>query len=321
MIFLIINRYASIIALLMVGVLSLQSVTASAETSNTIGKSVQQFGALGDSKTDDTQAIQKALDFAANNKSGNPVIFPSGGYVISRPLVVPRNVDMIGTGLGFSSSLIPINGDAIWLKGATQPGGFVFRNKIASLTINMRRAKTGKGIVAEHAYNLKLIDVFIYEVADVGVEIIDGKHITLDNVIVYGKNEQQGKGIKIVDSIVNMNNIDLENMAIGLELGPDQQDTTAVSVFGGFIERFGQYGIHILNQSHNTFIGLNIQADHPQKKPVLVANNTPQKNTNNTFIGGFIGYAKPISKQIKMPNTSLNTFQLIEQGQVINVGE
>ena len=132
---------------------------------------VKQFGAKGDAKTDDTKAIQKALDYAAEKNLGNPVIFPHGGYVISSPLIMPRNVDLVGSGIGFFSSIIPVNCDGIWIKGELQDGGYSFRNKIQSLNINMNRSTKGNAIIIEKAYNIKMSDVFIYNVPEIGIYI------------------------------------------------------------------------------------------------------------------------------------------------------
>jgi hypothetical protein len=271
-----------------------------------MGASVKQFGALGDGKADDTAAIQKALDFASTHKEATPVLLPSGSYVISKPLIMPRNVDLVGQGVGFTSSIIPINCDAILMSGATQEGGYAFRNKLQGFTINMRRSSSGKAIVIEKAYNIKLSEIFIYDAPDIGIQVSSAKHVTFEHVIVYGAGVKKGIGIKVSNSVVNMYNIDIENIDTGLEVGPDQQALTSVSVFGGFIERFGRYGVHILKSSHNTFIGLNIQADQANKEPVNIERDLSAKESDaqnaNKFLGGFIGYAPSVihPKEIKL---------------------
>ena len=56
---------------------------------------VTSYGARGDSTTDDTTAIQAAIDAAKAmgnaNSSGAIVYFPSGVYRVTSPLVLPRN--------------------------------------------------------------------------------------------------------------------------------------------------------------------------------------------------------------------------------------
>lgn len=57
---------------------------------------VKDFGAKGDGVTDDTAAIQKALDFAES--ICGDVYFPSGVYIISAMLRLPDFVGMLGNG-------------------------------------------------------------------------------------------------------------------------------------------------------------------------------------------------------------------------------
>ena len=52
-------------------------------------KTVRDFGAVGNGKTDDTLAIQRAIDA----KTGD-ILFPRGVYLITRPLVV--DLDAVG---------------------------------------------------------------------------------------------------------------------------------------------------------------------------------------------------------------------------------
>ncbi len=49
--------------------------------------SVKDFGAVGDGVTDDTAAIQAALDAAKIN--GDALFFPEGRYIVSSPLILP----------------------------------------------------------------------------------------------------------------------------------------------------------------------------------------------------------------------------------------
>lgn len=58
--------------------------------------SVAQFGALGDGKTDDTAAFQKALD-AAGKTGGGTVSAPSGNYFFAGHLTLPDGVCLEGT--------------------------------------------------------------------------------------------------------------------------------------------------------------------------------------------------------------------------------
>jgi len=50
--------------------------------------SVKDFGAVGDGVTDDTSAIQAALD------AGKPVVASKGDYRVTSPLILPNNLDL-----------------------------------------------------------------------------------------------------------------------------------------------------------------------------------------------------------------------------------
>lgn len=57
---------------------------------------VRIHGATGDGTTDDSFAIQEAID-AAEAIDGGTVFFPTGTYLVNRELTINRNVNLIGT--------------------------------------------------------------------------------------------------------------------------------------------------------------------------------------------------------------------------------
>jgi hypothetical protein len=73
---------------------SLQSDIAYASTV----LNVKKYGAFGNGSTDDTAAIQTAID--ALPEAGGQVFIPSGTYVISSSLVLAEGVQLVGTGPG-----------------------------------------------------------------------------------------------------------------------------------------------------------------------------------------------------------------------------
>ncbi len=89
---------AGLAAPLMGGGLAMALPAASEPPSGGLGEpylNVRKFGAHGNGKTDDTAAIQKALD-AAGKQSGNVVLLPTGDYLIKGSLNVPANVTLQG---------------------------------------------------------------------------------------------------------------------------------------------------------------------------------------------------------------------------------
>src|SRR5258708_28945381 len=68
---------------------------AAAAAPNPDQYSVRDFGAVGDGKTDDTAAFQKALD-AAHQAGGGVVYAPRGNYFFAGHLSVPAAVTLRG---------------------------------------------------------------------------------------------------------------------------------------------------------------------------------------------------------------------------------
>ena len=68
------------------------------------GINVRHFGATGDGQTDDTDAFQKAIDYATNHNHSS-VFVPAGKYVITKELTL-NFISLFGEGL-ISSTLVP----------------------------------------------------------------------------------------------------------------------------------------------------------------------------------------------------------------------
>ena len=96
-------------AILILVILLIASIPASAKDQPLVGQpssakamegmkgvySVASFGAKKDGKTNDTAAIQKALD-AADKDGGGIVFLPTGNYMVKTHLSIPANVTLQG---------------------------------------------------------------------------------------------------------------------------------------------------------------------------------------------------------------------------------
>ncbi len=80
--------------------------------------SVKDFGAVGDGVTDDTTAIQAAIDSLGND--GGTILFPEGVYVISATLNLTKKTHLIGDGgyflNQFTDNTYTVGGTTIKLK-------------------------------------------------------------------------------------------------------------------------------------------------------------------------------------------------------------
>lgn len=72
------------------------------------------FGVVGDSHTDDTDALQRSIDEAASKDNkfggGGTVILPKGVFLTTSPLIIPAGITV--TGQGYGSSPLAISFDA-----------------------------------------------------------------------------------------------------------------------------------------------------------------------------------------------------------------
>ncbi len=88
----------SIIAMILAGLCSFGETAYAQETSSSAADdtvNVRRFGAVGDGKTDDTAAFQKALD-AVGQAGGGTVYAPRGNYFFAGHLNVPNAVTLAG---------------------------------------------------------------------------------------------------------------------------------------------------------------------------------------------------------------------------------
>src|SRR5690606_27822425 len=100
---------------------------------------------------------------------------------------------------------------AIEIVGAHEPGGYSFRNRIDSITIVMKDAKSKEAIIISETYTVTLSEVFVYDAGLAGIRIENSNHVRLDDISVYGTDTGIGEGIVITDSTVNAYNINVEN--------------------------------------------------------------------------------------------------------------
>ncbi|PPE71807.1 hypothetical protein C3942_21670 [Solimonas fluminis] len=73
--------------------------------------SVKDFGATGDGVTDDTAAIQAAVDFVHFTLGGGTVYFPNGVYIVSDSIQVYSSMTLLGAGADYyTAGVEPLSG-------------------------------------------------------------------------------------------------------------------------------------------------------------------------------------------------------------------
>ncbi|MGG1686663.1 glycosyl hydrolase family 28-related protein [Pseudalkalibacillus sp. NRS-1564] len=123
------NKFLVVMVILLITVVSIIAFTKFNNTSTTNFSSsnyvkVEEFGAKGDGKSDDTKAIQNAINKTSNINASEVILQANKSYIISSPILIKEGVKIT---LGYNTRL-QINGDfnAIELeKNASISGGII----------------------------------------------------------------------------------------------------------------------------------------------------------------------------------------------------
>ncbi|MDR9792674.1 glycosyl hydrolase family 28-related protein [Aeribacillus pallidus] len=101
--------------------------------------SVKEFGAKGDGVTDDTQAIQDAVNYASTNGI-EKVFIPPGTFLITAKIIIPDNVQVIGVGIksvfqrGYSGVLFDIGKKSSIRKCKIDADGVTYIGDVIEIT-------------------------------------------------------------------------------------------------------------------------------------------------------------------------------------------
>lgn len=163
-----------------------------------------QYGAKGDGVTDDTAAIQAAINAAAA-AGGGIVFFPAGIYLIYSKLTVNKPIFLIGLGKGDVGTNSNGNGVGVtrllWMGGsdsmielkAAAVNNYLFGGGVSHILLDGNNTAT-KGIYASSTYESKFESLAIRRVTTAGITIdggngvLSGFNIVDDYHFVWGTN-------------------------------------------------------------------------------------------------------------------------------------
>lgn len=152
---------------------------------------VRDFGAKGDGKTDDTQAIENALNSTGGGWTSQSVVlyFPTGNYKITKPICINRDILTI-KGDGIDNTIFSPVGIFDFIQGNGTKGSERYSIKLRGFSINGTNL-TGKGINWSHfGLNCGISDVYIENVKGQGLYISSSFDHTIERITVRGcKNE------------------------------------------------------------------------------------------------------------------------------------
>jgi hypothetical protein len=212
--------------------------------------SVKDFGAVGDGVTDDTAAIQAAVD--ANLQS--IIYFPNSTYKITSPIQLNTNVFLQGEVFNFGGTqIVPYDCAAFVIDGDLVPGGYAFNVRIKDMFINCTNVTNSQDYIVylNNAYRVELENIRIQNAivssSDVASIVkVRGTNFvnTLHRVYAIGtSNSGSGAGfdISVGEGNLVVDTCDSENLNRGFQIAMNSQ----IDLRSPYTERVG-VGLYIV---------------------------------------------------------------------------
>ena len=178
--------------------------------------SVKDFGAVGDGTTDDTAAIQAAIDTFTVGTKGGSIYFPNGTYLVSGITITApagANNSLGEDGISLEGQCAVIKGSAACTKviSINSPNDATYVNgiRIKGLQIDMSlmgNLATNYGLYIKNCYNSSFQDIVIIGSPALSSSIyVDQRAYTLNFISVYCSRVKLQGNILATDAITTVN--------------------------------------------------------------------------------------------------------------------
>jgi Ca2+-binding RTX toxin-like protein len=254
--------------------------------------SITDFGAVGDGKTDNRAAIQKAIDTA--KQTGQSVTVPAGTFV-HQGLLKLDGVDMAGAG---GASVLKAVGSGDQSVELTGNGASLSNITLDSDATSRGTKNTNAKILVNAATNFDVDHVTILNSFSAGM-------------MIYGSSEGQ-----IVSNTVQDTNADSIHMTGG---------SHDILVQGNLVQRAGDDGIAVVsygtsNVAHDITITGNAVVDNKWGRNVTVVGGEDVKITGNYIDGNSAGLAGVYLATEPAYNTAGDKNVLVDGNTIKNTG-
>lgn len=251
-------------------------VTVAYASDNTIN--VKDFGAKGNGKSDDTAAIQKALDSAIGSKGTN-VYFPKGTYIIdpSNTLFVESGVKIVGEG---TDSILQANNSKFGWEMVRATGSNI---SIENIVLNGNNAVNRILVISGGSSAVKVNNTVIANATHSTDPSSDFYTGVVSGIVVYGNSKN------IEFNQIEVKNIQAINLTAGSLIsrgiyvtttwGSKESVASAVSITNSHIHHIGPAddgdGIYYEDP--------NLDNDQGKDTGSLIANNTFDHNAKRAI--------------------------------------
>jgi len=148
--------------------------------------SVKDFGAVGDGVTDDTAAIQAAID-SVQAYGKRHVYFPAGNYKTTAPILIQQGITLEGSGSSVCSILANHGGNGLVFQPSDAGSANSYLSAAGIKGLGVTRTDSGDGGAAiwlRQCNGFKAVDVRAHN-HDYGIRVSGGQLNTLDTVRTF----------------------------------------------------------------------------------------------------------------------------------------
>jgi hypothetical protein len=223
--------------------------------------SVKDFGAVGDGTTDDTAAIQAAVNAVATSGI-NTILFPQGKYKVTTAITPKSRMILVGTSTSATDNYDPAGSGSTIVLGDNSfinwTGVSVGRCRIENLYIDATACVSQSVIILSKTYSWQFQNLVVQNFAPtgstVGISVSKCWDILFQRIVAAGPGSKTFLSITDASSVVE--DCDLENWNTCITTGggtvspqPDGNPNTAVTILGGYFERVG----NAINFAHGQY--------------------------------------------------------------------